>query len=161
MATHSSILAWNISWTEEPGGQQSMGSQRARHDWACMQGQTKDIFRPAKSKKKKKNCLPYILFSASYWMCFSQTREETTKRKIWDKIQIRNTRDSTKKDKENFKSDSKISLSRYCPEHPIQEFLERDFFFQLEKNESIIWHVWQHGKLYRGVCPGAGGWRKP
>ena len=28
MATHSSILAWKISWTEEPGGLQSMGSQR-------------------------------------------------------------------------------------------------------------------------------------
>ena len=28
MATHSSILAWKIPWTEEPGGQQSMGSQR-------------------------------------------------------------------------------------------------------------------------------------
>ena len=32
MATHSSILAWKIPWTEEPGGQQSMGSQRAEHD---------------------------------------------------------------------------------------------------------------------------------
>ena len=31
-ATHSSILAWRISWTEEPGGLQSMGSQRVRHD---------------------------------------------------------------------------------------------------------------------------------
>ena len=33
MATHSSILAWKTSWTEEPGGLQSMGSQRLRHDW--------------------------------------------------------------------------------------------------------------------------------
>ena len=32
MATHSSIHAWKISWTEEPGGLQSMGSQRIRHD---------------------------------------------------------------------------------------------------------------------------------
>ena len=32
MATHSSILAWEISWTEEPGGLQSMGSQEVRHD---------------------------------------------------------------------------------------------------------------------------------
>ena len=31
MATHSSILAWRIPWTEEPGGLQSMGSQRVRH----------------------------------------------------------------------------------------------------------------------------------
>ena len=32
MATHSSILAWKISWTEEPGELQSMGSQRVGHD---------------------------------------------------------------------------------------------------------------------------------
>ena len=32
MATHSSILAWKIPWTEEPGGLQSMGSQRSGHD---------------------------------------------------------------------------------------------------------------------------------
>ena len=34
MAPHSSILAWKIPWTEEPGSLQSMGSQRVRHDWA-------------------------------------------------------------------------------------------------------------------------------
>ena len=34
MTTHSSILAWKISRTEEPGGLQSMGSQRVEHDWA-------------------------------------------------------------------------------------------------------------------------------
>ena len=32
-ATHSSILAWRIPWTEEPGGLQSMGLQRVRQDW--------------------------------------------------------------------------------------------------------------------------------
>ena len=32
MVTHSSILAWRIPWTEEPGVLQSMGSQRVRHD---------------------------------------------------------------------------------------------------------------------------------
>ena len=32
MATHSSVLAWRIPWTAEPGGLQSMGSQRVRHD---------------------------------------------------------------------------------------------------------------------------------
>ena len=34
MATHSSVLAWKIPWTGEPGRPQSMGSQRVRHDWA-------------------------------------------------------------------------------------------------------------------------------
>ena len=33
MASHSSTLAWKIPWTEEPGGLQSMGSQRVGHDW--------------------------------------------------------------------------------------------------------------------------------
>ena len=32
MATHSSILAWEIPWTKEPDGLQSVGSQRVRHD---------------------------------------------------------------------------------------------------------------------------------
>ena len=32
MATHSSILVWKIPWTEEPGGLQSTGSQRVRHN---------------------------------------------------------------------------------------------------------------------------------
>ena len=34
MATHSSILAWRIPRTEEPGGLQSVGSHRVKHDWA-------------------------------------------------------------------------------------------------------------------------------
>jgi len=34
MATHFRILAWEIPWTEEPGGLQPMGSQRVRHDLA-------------------------------------------------------------------------------------------------------------------------------
>ena len=33
-AAHSSVLAWRIPWTEEPGRLQSMGSQRVGHDWA-------------------------------------------------------------------------------------------------------------------------------
>ena len=34
MATYPNMLAWRILWTEEPGGLQSMGSQRVRHDWS-------------------------------------------------------------------------------------------------------------------------------
>ena len=41
MATHSGILAWEISWTEEPGKLQSMRSQRVGHDWACTHTHTK------------------------------------------------------------------------------------------------------------------------
>ena len=38
MATHSSILAWTIPWTEEPGGLRFIGSQRVGHDLAHTQG---------------------------------------------------------------------------------------------------------------------------
>ena len=42
MATHSSILAWRILWTEEPGGLQSLGSQSTKHNLApkppCVKG---------------------------------------------------------------------------------------------------------------------------
>ena len=37
MATHSSILAWTIQWTKEPGGLQSMRSQRIGHNWVAKQ----------------------------------------------------------------------------------------------------------------------------
>ena len=37
MATYSSFLAWRVRWTEEPGGLQSIGSQRVGHDWATQQ----------------------------------------------------------------------------------------------------------------------------
>ena len=39
MATCSSILAWKIPWAEEPGGLQSMGSQRVGHDLVTKQQQ--------------------------------------------------------------------------------------------------------------------------
>ena len=39
-ATHFGVLAWRIPWTEEPGGLQSMGLQRVRHEWATKQQQT-------------------------------------------------------------------------------------------------------------------------
>ena len=46
-ATHSSILAWRIPWTEEPSGPQSMGLQRVRHNWA-----TKHDYSTAHSRSK-------------------------------------------------------------------------------------------------------------
>ena len=36
MTTHSSVLAWEILWTEEPGGLQPMGPQRVRHNWVTV-----------------------------------------------------------------------------------------------------------------------------
>ena len=54
MATHSSILAWTTPWTEEPGGLQSMGSQRVRQNWLTLNVlfTTSEVFK----KRKKKQC---------------------------------------------------------------------------------------------------------
>ena len=43
MTTHSSILAWEIPWTEETGGLQSLGSQRVRHNLATKQQQQQQV----------------------------------------------------------------------------------------------------------------------
>ena len=55
MATHSSILAWRIPWTEEPGRLQSIGSQRAGHDRKRLSTIIKK-----KIKKKKKEDNTYL-----------------------------------------------------------------------------------------------------
>ena len=44
MATHSSILAWRIPWTEKPGGLQSMGSRRVEHDWVTSLSLMNSVF---------------------------------------------------------------------------------------------------------------------
>ena len=44
MATHSSTLPWKISWTEEPGGLQSMGSLRVGHDWSNLVAAAAEAF---------------------------------------------------------------------------------------------------------------------
>ena len=53
MATHSSILAWRIPWTEEPGELQSMGLQRVRHN--------KQLSTPYPYKKLMFVCLSFSL----------------------------------------------------------------------------------------------------
>ena len=47
MATHSSILAWEIPWTEKPGGLQSMGLPGAGHDWVTKQQRASMLFSTA------------------------------------------------------------------------------------------------------------------
>ena len=51
MATRSGILAWRIPWTEEPGGLQSMESQRVGHDWATSLHYFKEEIGTSLSKK--------------------------------------------------------------------------------------------------------------
>ena len=58
MATHSSILAWEIPWTEEPGRLQPMGLQRVRHDSAtkqeqCLNGNRSNPFTEERKKREE------------------------------------------------------------------------------------------------------------
>ena len=64
MAAHCSILTWKIPWTEEPGGLQSMGSQRVGHDQARRCRRSMDT-RWALSGGCRKQPLPRILNDAS------------------------------------------------------------------------------------------------
>ena len=52
MATHSSILAWKIPWTEEPGRLQSMGSERVRHNGVTKHTHTKGLLGPNVCERK-------------------------------------------------------------------------------------------------------------
>ena len=91
MATHSSILAWKIPWTDEPGGLQSKGSQRLKHDWVsehfvgtcwCRQGswvlqlQVWDIGRKSKTQGTHHRVVRWVLMYLANLLsslCFSES----------------------------------------------------------------------------------------
>ena len=60
MATHSSILAWEIPWMEEPGGLQSMGSRRVRHDWVTSLSLSMEKQMGKLGKKPTTNSIPSV-----------------------------------------------------------------------------------------------------
>ena len=94
VANHSSILAWRIPWTEEPGGLQSIGPQRVRYDWsnlASMQRIHKGIPRKGKSQirnqewaRKFETNLEHIrtwairFLALIYWYIHQQTKGSKT-----------------------------------------------------------------------------------
>ena len=57
MATHSSIFAWKIPWTEEPGGLQSKGSQRVRTTEQLKQEREKGKRNPRQKLSRKNFCV--------------------------------------------------------------------------------------------------------
>ena len=70
MATHSSILAWRIPWTEEPGRLQPMGSQRVGHNWATFTilQLKRNQFKNNKVPHKNEKCLVFLLKTkGTFW----------------------------------------------------------------------------------------------
>ena len=83
MAAHSSVPAWRIPWAEEPGGLQSMGSQRVRHDWvtdAHTQGQSQSCACPRLSPQGgtwNSARTPLDLHMHNWWPCYSNSGGDT------------------------------------------------------------------------------------
>ena len=75
MAIHSSILAWKIPWTEEPGGLQFMGLERVGHDWACMHVMSYQL---AQSLYKKQSYLIPRIFIYNFWKVLWKPTEYTS-----------------------------------------------------------------------------------
>ena len=74
LATHSSILAWEISWTEEPGGLQSMGSQRVEHGLATKRQQLS----PARGALREFLSLSRLWGNTFYQICIMLPHMRTT-----------------------------------------------------------------------------------
>ena len=83
MATHSSVLAWRIPWTEEPGGLQSVGSLGVGHDWATSlwlftfmhwrrKWQPTPVFLPGESQGQRS------LVGCCLWSCTESDTTEAT-----------------------------------------------------------------------------------
>ena len=70
MATYSSILAWEIPWTKEPGGLQSMESKRDRHSWAhtCTLA-TALVWPSAISPCWRESCVHNYCHQQEEWIC--------------------------------------------------------------------------------------------
>ena len=61
IAIHSSILAWEIPWTEEPGRPQSMGLQRVRYNGACMLGNFSSFPQDELARALLSSCTEFLL----------------------------------------------------------------------------------------------------
>ena len=83
MATHSSILAWKTPWTEKPGGLQSMGSPRVRHDWATSLSSHQQI--PTKEWEWRNGLLAVSVAGGRLcgWLSQRSGREGCTVRPAW------------------------------------------------------------------------------
>ena len=81
MAPHSSTLAWKIPWTEEPGGLQSMGSLRVRHDWATPFHFSLSCIREGNGNPLQCSCLENPRDGASWWAAVHGVAQSRTRLK--------------------------------------------------------------------------------
>ena len=81
MATHSSILAWRIPWTEEPSGLQSTGLQRVRRDWTtslslfCSRGHTRNLDRVQSHSSEISQESSWMYIQRMYLWCWNKAED--------------------------------------------------------------------------------------
>ena len=91
MATHSSILAWRIPWTEKPGRLQSTGSQRVGHDWERRKAVTnldsvlksRDISLSAQVHLVKATVFPAVMYGCESWTIMKAERRRIDAFELW------------------------------------------------------------------------------
>ena len=90
MASHSSVLAWRIPGTAEPGGLPSMGSHRVRHDWSDLAAvaadsilKSRDITLPTKVCLVKAMNLPVVMYGCESWTIKKAERRRIYAFELW------------------------------------------------------------------------------
>ena len=83
MATQSSILAWRIPWKEEPGGLQSMGSQRVRHDLATKHQESIDNQNEGNFKAPTSIHPERTRVTLSLYLCILTFSKQPYKHRTW------------------------------------------------------------------------------
>ena len=90
MAIHSSILAWRIPGTGEPGGLLSMGSHRVEHDWSDLAAaaadsilKSRDITLPTKVHRVKTMVFPVVMYGCESWTIKKAERRRIYAFELW------------------------------------------------------------------------------
>ena len=172
MATHSSILAWRIPWTEEPGRLRSMGLQRVRHHWALVRTIHTSNTTPGRifrhNYNSKRSAQPYVHSSTIH---SNQNMESAYMSIRWmneDVVHVYNGMLLSHRKEWNNSICSNMDLTRdYRTKWNVRKKKTDTIGYHLYI-ESKIWHKWpylwtkqNHGhEAQTGGCPGGGGRRR-
>ena len=153
MATHSSILAWRIPWTEEPGGLQSMGWLRVGHNWM-----TEHTLRvEPKLPKWMLNIFPFLGMSSRSIMVLGLSESLSILQRVRWRRERRMISCLWKKRKKLFyTSYQTLGIQKYCFSNFKQVFSiqtdkevqDRKYFNKRDQNQSKTQEIWKNQLFY-------------